>query len=260
MKAAQPAHQKDGSTPTQHDPRWKSVVARDAAANGTFYYSVSTTGVYCFPSCAARLANPANVRFHETREHAEAAGFRPCKRCKPGADRGAQTRAEAGVLHFTVGASSLGLVLVAHSARGVSAVLLGDDRDELRRDLQRRFPNVTLVDSEGELDMLGARVVAAIDTPARHVDVPLDLSGTPFQRAVWQALREIPLGSTATYSEIADRIGMPKSARAVAQACAANHLAVLVPCHRVVRRDGSLSGYRWGVARKRTLLAQETSP
>jgi AraC family transcriptional regulator of adaptative response/methylated-DNA-[protein]-cysteine methyltransferase len=167
-------------------------------------------------------------------------------------------RETVSVTPFVVGESSLGLVLTARSENGICAVLIADDRDELRRDLQTRFPDVTLVEGDDEMRALGARVVELIESPARGLDAPLDLGGTEFQRTVWQALREIPPGSTATYTEVANRIGRPTAARAVAHACAANRLAVVVPCHRVVRSDGSLSGYRWGVQRKRALLDKET--
>jgi AraC family transcriptional regulator, regulatory protein of adaptative response / methylated-DNA-[protein]-cysteine methyltransferase len=245
------------ATPTALAPRWRAVVARNAAADGTFYYSVKTTGVFCRPSCAARLANPENVRFHATREDAEAAGFRPCKRCRPEAAGVNRDRVREALIQFVIGESSLGLVLVACSDKGVCAVLLGDDPRELCRDLQQRFPKATLTDGDEELRALAPRIIGCIDSPARGLEVPLDLRGTVFQRSVWNALRDIPLGSTATYSEIALRLGMPKSFRAVAQACAANNLAVVVPCHRVVRSDGDLSGYRWGVERKRALLERE---
>jgi AraC family transcriptional regulator of adaptative response/methylated-DNA-[protein]-cysteine methyltransferase len=239
---------------TETDPRWKAIVARDPAADGTFYYSVRTTGVYCLPSCAARLANPENVRFHSTREDAERAGFRPCKRCKPD-QRDVQRAAEE--IQFSAAESSLGLVLVARSATGICAVLLGDDRRALRRDLRRRFPNATLVDGDTTLGTLTKEVIAFVESPARGLDVPLDMRGTEFQRGVWRALREISPGSTASYSDIANRIGAPNAAKEVAEACAANPLAVVVPCHRVIKKDGTLSGYRWGVERKRSLLARE---
>jgi AraC family transcriptional regulator of adaptative response/methylated-DNA-[protein]-cysteine methyltransferase len=169
----------------------------------------------------------------------------------------ADRRAAPGVIHLAIGPSSLGLVLVARSDRGMAAVLIGDDHEALRRELRARFPGSTLDEGDGEsLAMLG-EVIGCIERPGRALDVPLDLGGTEFQRTVWRALREIPSGTTTTYTEIAVRLGRPKSARAVAQACAANALAVVVPCHRVVRRDGSLSGYRWGVQRKRALLDSE---
>ena len=155
--------------------------------------------------------------------------------------------------------SSLGLVLVAQSANGICAVLLGDDREALRLDLQKRFPSTTPRESDTTLDLLATQVVQLIESPARGLDAPLDMRGSGFQRDVWRALRDIPSGSTATYTDIANRIGHPTSVRAVAQACAANPLAVVVPCHRVLRRDGQLSGYRWGVERKRELLAREAT-
>lgn len=340
------------------DPRWAAVLARDPSADGRFWYSVRTTGVYCRPSCAARRANPQNVAFHATRAEAERAGFRPCKRCKPGeaplarrqativenacrhieradapptlselaslagmsphhfhrvfknltgltpkayadARRGGRVRKEmargnsvtdaifdAGFnsnsrfyekadellgmtptryraggrdvrIHFAVGECSLGSILVASSARGVCAILLGDDPDALARELQDRFPNAELVGNDRRFARLVSRVVGLIEAPGKGSDLPLDVRGTAFQKRVWQALSAIPAGRTESYAEVARRIGRPKAARAVAQACAANPLAVAIPCHRVVRRDGSLSGYRWGVERKRVLLERE---
>ncbi|AXK38680.1 bifunctional DNA-binding transcriptional regulator/O6-methylguanine-DNA methyltransferase Ada [Crenobacter cavernae] len=343
---------------TESDPRWAAVVARDPKADGTFYYSVKSTGVYCRPSCAARLARPENVRFHATRADAERAGFRPCKRCKPdqpslaeqyaakvteacriieasesaptldalarrvgvspyhfhrvfkhitgltpreyaAAQREERVRHELGrsgtvteaifgagynansrfyeksdamlgmtpsnyraggantEIRFAVGECSLGAILVAQSERGVCAILIGDDPDELARDLQDRFPRADLIGGDGEFERLVARVVGFVEAPALGLDLPLDVRGTAFQQRVWQALREIPAGETASYTDIANRIGAPKAARAVAGACAANALAVAIPCHRVVRNDGGLSGYRWGVERKRALLEKE---
>jgi AraC family transcriptional regulator of adaptative response/methylated-DNA-[protein]-cysteine methyltransferase len=342
----------------ESDPRWATIVARSAAADGDFFYSVKTTGVYCRPSCAARLPRPENVRFHATREEAEAAGFRPCKRCKPDqpslveqhaakvtqacrlietsaqapslerlarhvglsvfhfhrvfkavtgltpraygvAHRGKRVRKELGrnptvsraiyesgynsnarfygesqqvlgmtptayraggpnaEIRFAIGECSLGSILVATSERGVCAILLGDDPEALARDLQDRFPRATLIGGDQQFERLVSRVVGFVEAPALGLDLPLDVRGTAFQQRVWQALREIPPGSTASYAEIASRIGSPKSVRAVAGACAANSLAVVIPCHRVVRTDGSLSGYRWGVERKRALLQRE---
>ncbi|MEP7226179.1 MAG: bifunctional DNA-binding transcriptional regulator/O6-methylguanine-DNA methyltransferase Ada [Gemmatimonadales bacterium] len=343
---------------TEGDPRWASVLARSTAADGTFLYSVKTTGVYCRPSCAARLAKPEHVRFHPSREDAENAGFRACKRCKPdqpslgeqhaamvteacrlieslqsaptleelanhagvsgfhlhrvfkaitgvtpreyaAAHRGERVRKELGRagsvtaaiyqsgynsngrfygesrqvlgmtpttyragginadIRFAIGECTLGSILVARSELGVCAILLGDDPDALARDLQDRFPRATLTGDDPEFDQLVAQVVGFVEAPAHGLDLPLDVQGTAFQQRVWQALREIPAGSTASYAEIASRIGSPKAIRAVAQACAANALAVAIPCHRVVRNDGGLSGYRWGVERKRELLQRE---
>lgn len=159
--------------------------------------------------------------------------------------------------YFAIGQSSLGLVLVAQSPSGITAVLLGDDRDALRRDLQSRFPEVALTEDAEKLDALATSVIALVESPARGLDLPLDLRGTEFQRSVWRALREIPAGSTASYTDVANRIGLPAAVRGVAQACAANALAVVIPCHRVVRGDGNLAGYRWGIERKRKLLQRE---
>jgi AraC family transcriptional regulator, regulatory protein of adaptative response / methylated-DNA-[protein]-cysteine methyltransferase len=341
------------------DPRWAAVVARDHRADGAFFYSVETTGVYCRPSCGSRLANPKNVRFHETAADAARAGFRPCRRCRPdqptleqlhaarvadacrvietaeemptlavlanGAglspyhfhrvfkattgvtpkayalahrakrvrDQLAGTRKtvteaiyDAGFnsasrfyetssqflgmrptdyraggidteIRFAVGQCSLGSVLVAQSAKGVCAILLGDDADVLVRDLQDRFPQAILVGGDVAFEQTVAKVIGFVEKPARGLDLPLDVRGTAFQQRVWAALRQIPIGSTVTYAEIASRVGAPNGARAVAQACGANALAVAIPCHRVVRTDGSLSGYRWGVSRKKTLLTRE---
>jgi AraC family transcriptional regulator, regulatory protein of adaptative response / methylated-DNA-[protein]-cysteine methyltransferase len=351
-------NQMPGGAATVHDPRWAAVIARDRRADGTFYYSVSTTGVYCRPSCGSRRANPKNVRFHRTTADAERAGFRPCKRCRPDqpaleqrdaarvadicrvieaadempslatlatraglspyhfhrvfkaitgvtpkayaiAHRTKRIRNEltrrktvteaiydagfnsggrfyetsdqllgmtptdyrAGGAHteirFAVGECSLGSILVAQSAKGVCAILLGDDPDALVRDVQDRFPHATLLGGEAAFEQTIARVIGFVEAPALGLDLPLDVRGTAFQQRVWQALREIPLGSTASYTEIAARIGVPNGARAVAQACGANALAVAIPCHRVVRTDGSLSGYRWGIERKRKLLQRE---
>jgi AraC family transcriptional regulator of adaptative response/methylated-DNA-[protein]-cysteine methyltransferase len=158
-------------------------------------------------------------------------------------------------ISVTIARTSLGLALVAQTTRGVAAILLGDDRAELQREIRERFPDAQLVDAKAN-DVV-AKVVALIDAPSTRFDAPLDLRGTDFQRKVWKALREIPAGSTATYAAIAQRIGRPTASRAVAQACGANPVAVAVPCHRVIRADGGLSGYRWGVERKRELLDRE---
>ena len=343
---------------TENDPRWKSVVARDPQPSLLFYYSVKTTGVYCRPSCAARLPKPENVQFHATCEDAEKAGFRPCKRCKPNQKSPVEQHAEkiasacrliessetspslellakhvalspyhfhrvfkattgltpkeyaaahrgnlvrkaltksdsvtdaiydAGYnsnsrfyetsndllgmtpssyraggaqtnIRFAIGECSLGSILVAQSDRGICAILLGDDPDSLARDLQDQFPQANLIGGDPSFERIVAKVVGFVETPSLGLDLPLDVRGTAFQQRVWQSLRKIPAGSTASYTEIAKLIGSPKSVRAVAQACGANTLAVAIPCHRVVRNDGALSGYRWGVERKRALLAKE---
>ncbi len=347
-------------TPTELDPRWARVLARDRTADGGFYYSVGTTGVYCRPSCPSRAANPKNVRFHATAAEAEAAGFRPCRRCRPDlapagrhaaavvaacrriaeaeeapalaelaaaaglsphhfhrvfkAATGVTPRAYAAahrtrtvherlaaggsvteaiydagfsssgrfyeaagamlgmtpgayraggadaVIRFAVGQCSLGAILVASSEAGVCAILLGDDPEALLRDLQDRFPRARLIGGDGAFEALVATVIGFVEAPALGLDLPLDVRGTAFQRRVWQALRAVPAGTTVSYAEIARRIGAPAAVRAVAGACAANPLAVAIPCHRVVRNDGALSGYRWGIARKRALLDREAPP
>jgi AraC family transcriptional regulator, regulatory protein of adaptative response / methylated-DNA-[protein]-cysteine methyltransferase len=343
---------------TLGDPRWASVIHRDRSADGKFFYSVRTTGVYCRPSCAARPARPENVQFHLTTEAAEQAGFRPCRRCKPtqvpsaiqhasqiaelcrwieqaeappslealakhaglspshlhrrfkavtgltpkayaSAHRAKQMRRaldqsvtvtdaifEAGFnsngrfyatsnavlgmtptafrqggadtrIQFAIGNCSLGAILVAATERGVCAILMGDHPETLVGDLQARFPRADVARGDSRFVDLVAKVIALVEAPRAGLDLPLDIRGTVFQQRVWQALREIPAGQKQSYADIAKRIGSPKSVRAVAQACAANALAVAIPCHRVVRSDGALSGYRWGVERKQALLERE---
>lgn len=342
------------------DPRWALIVARDETADGQFWFSVSTTGIYCRPSCPSRRARPENVRFHETVAAARAEGFRPCKRCNPDgiSNDAANTRlivkacrmmekserelsladlavavnlspgyfhrifkAAMGItpkhysaglraerlreelvksdtvteaiygsgfnsgsrfyetsqgilgmtpktyraggkneeIHFALGMTSLGSILVASSRKGIVSILIGDDPDILLRGLQKRFPHAKLIGADADYEGLIARVVSLVDKPRLSSNLPLDIRGTAFQQRVWKALREIPLGCTATYSEIAKSIGAPTAARAVASACAANKIAVVIPCHRVVRNDGSISGYAWGINRKRSLLAKEAN-
>lgn len=342
---------------TVEDPRWASLIGRDASVDGKFYYSVKTTGVYCRPSCASRVARPENVQFHLTCEDAEKAGFRPCKRCRPdqagtaeqaakiakacrlmersedapslkklagnvgmstfhfhrtfksiigltpteyaAAHRSKRVKAslersntvtdaiydagfnssgrfyensnqvlgmtpskfrEGGTdtdIFFAIGECSSGSILVAQSEKGICSILIGNDPQLLVRDLQDRFPRANLIGDESKYQELISKVVGLIENPGVGLGLPLDIRGTAFQQRVWKVLQQIPPGSTATYSEIAAKIGMPKAVRAVAQACGANALAVAIPCHRVIRNDGSLSGYRWGVERKRVLLERE---
>ncbi|MES2160463.1 MAG: bifunctional DNA-binding transcriptional regulator/O6-methylguanine-DNA methyltransferase Ada [Pseudomonadota bacterium] len=338
--------------------RWAAVRQRDAGADGEFWYSVRSTGVYCRPSCGARPALRKNVAFHDSREAAEQAGFRPCLRCKPDqpplAERQAAIVAQAcrlidaaeeapdldslatavGVsrfhfhrmfkavtgitpkayanaqrarrmqdglaqqatvtdamyaagynssgrfyaqspsllgmtptafraggrgaqIRFAIGACSLGAILVASTEQGICAILIDDDPDVLVRDLQDRFPKAELIGAEPEYEQVVSRVVGMVERPEIGLDLPLDVRGTAFQQRVWQVLREIPAGRTVSYAELAELVGVPKGARAVAGACAANALAVAIPCHRVVRNDGSISGYRWGVDRKAALLDRE---
>jgi AraC family transcriptional regulator of adaptative response/methylated-DNA-[protein]-cysteine methyltransferase len=160
-------------------------------------------------------------------------------------------------IRFAIGECSLGSILVASSEEGVCAISMGDNPDALARDLQDRFSKANLIGGDRDFEKTVAKVVGLIEAPRVGFDLPLDVRGTAFQQRVWQALREIPVGSTASYTEVAVRIGLPKAARAVAQACGANALAVAIPCHRVLRTDGDLSGYRWGVERKRVLLERE---
>jgi AraC family transcriptional regulator of adaptative response/methylated-DNA-[protein]-cysteine methyltransferase len=230
-----------------NDPRWAQVLARDAGADGSFFYSVRTSGVYCRPSCAARPARPENVAFHPTAADAEKAGFRPCKRCRPDQPR--------EVIRYCLGPTALGQLLVAQSLDGICALLLGDDAAVLKADLAHRFPKAGLVE-DGALAAF-PKAAALMADPSAKVDLPLDPRGTEFQRSVWNALCGIPAGQTVSYAELAGRIGKPDAVRAVASACGANPIAVVIPCHRVLRSDGALSGYRWGVARKQQLLAAE---
>jgi AraC family transcriptional regulator, regulatory protein of adaptative response / methylated-DNA-[protein]-cysteine methyltransferase len=159
-------------------------------------------------------------------------------------------------IFFTMGDCSLGSILVAQSERGVCSILIGEDPARLAQDLRTQFPQANLIDEQGREELV-ARVAGLIEKPGAGLDLPLDARGTAFQRLVWDAVKRIPAGSTASYSEIARQIGVPGAVRAVAKACGANALAVAIPCHRVIRNDGSLSGYRWGIERKRALLARE---
>jgi AraC family transcriptional regulator of adaptative response/methylated-DNA-[protein]-cysteine methyltransferase len=339
--------------------RWAAVERRDKDADGEFWYSVRSTGVYCRPSCAARAALRANVAFHASCEAAEQAGFRACLRCKPDqpplAERHALVVARAcrlidagddepnldqlaaacgmsrfhfhrifkahtgitpkayaaaqraarlvdglarsptvteaiyaagynssgrfyagaegrlgmtpkkyraggsgALIRFAIGACSLGAILVAATDKGICAILMGDDPDALARDLQDRFPAAELRGADAGFEDTVAKVVGLVEAPALGLDLPLDVRGTVFQQRVWEALRQVPSGTTVSYAELAARIGLASGARAIAGACAANPVAVAIPCHRVVRNDGALSGYRWGVERKRALLERES--
>lgn len=243
---------------TAEAQRWAALAARDPAADGVFYYAVRTMGVYCRPSCPSRPARPENVAFHDTVAAAEAAGFRPCKRCRPdeGLPRG---RTAPVAVAYAIGASVLGPALVAVSPSGICAILLGDHEDALVADLRARLPRARLTRREDLFAGWMNMVLAYIADPAAGLDLPLDPRGTDFERRTWAALRDIPAGATASYAEVAGRIGAAGSARAVARACAANPIAVVIPCHRVLRGDGGLGGYRWGLDRKKTLLAAEAA-
>jgi AraC family transcriptional regulator, regulatory protein of adaptative response / methylated-DNA-[protein]-cysteine methyltransferase len=340
------------------DRCWAAVESRDASADGSFFYGVRTTGVYCRPGCPSRRPLRANTVFFNTSAAAEAAGLRACKRCRPtdaspasrhvaaiekacallrtseatpslaeladaaaisrfhfhrvfkqitgatprdyarthrlgrfaqrldagepvaaaiyasgfgsssrayeaapgalGMTPGARRRAGGGeTIRFVTVATPLGWALVAATARGVCMTALGDDRDSLAAMVRQRFPAASLIAEDAGLSEWADQVVRFITAPSRTLDLPLDIRGTAFQARVWRALQKIPLGRTATYSEIARALGQPKAVRAVAQACAANNLALLVPCHRVIREDGDLAGYRWGLERKRALIERE---
>jgi AraC family transcriptional regulator of adaptative response/methylated-DNA-[protein]-cysteine methyltransferase len=337
---------------------WAALEKRDTSAAGQFLYGVRTTGVYCRPGCTSRLPLRKNTMFFETRAEAEAAGLRPCKRCRPadgspaarhlaaveracalleksdtmpslgeladaagisrfhfhrvfkqitgatprdyarthrlarfaekldagepvtdaiyasgfgsssrayetapaglGMTPGARRRGGTGqTIRYVTVETPLGWALVAATKRGICMTALADDHSSLIEALNQRFPAAAVVAGDGELKDWADRIVGFITTPDRNLDLPLDIQGTAFRARVWRALQKIPLGKTATYTEIAAAIGQPRAVRAVAQACATNKLALLVPCHRVIRSDGELGGYRWGVERKRALLSRE---
>ncbi|MEW4526121.1 bifunctional DNA-binding transcriptional regulator/O6-methylguanine-DNA methyltransferase Ada [Maioricimonas sp. JC845] len=345
------------TAPRTDDDRWQAVLDRDPAADGTFFYAVRTTGIYCRPVCSARRPNRANVEFFPTPILAERHGYRPCRKCRPreavstipdavlaicrtidAADtppslndlartvglspgylhrlfrrslgmtpreyadaaraerfrehlqrREPVTRAlhSAGYqsassvyesagetlgmtpatyrdggrgerLHATVVQCTLGWVAVAATQRGLCLVELTDDPDAAQQFVAARFPHATIEPNDDEFRQCVTQLIACLDGLDDGQQLPLDLQGTVFQRRVWTLLCKIPPGETITYTELARRLGKPNAARAVASACAANQLAVVVPCHRVVRTDGDLSGYRWGVERKRNLLDRES--
>lgn len=217
-------------------------------------------------ACRARRVRQGLARSGTVTDAIHAAGFGSSSRFyeKAGAVLGmTPTRYRSGgagmQIRFAVGRCSLGEILVASSARGICAIALGDDAERLLRELQDRFPRADLIGGDAKFERMVGRVIAFVESPGAVCDLPLDIRGTAFQQKVWQALRRIPPGRTVSYTELARRIGMPKAARAVAGACAANALAVVIPCHRVVRSDGRLSGYRWGIARKHALLACEAA-
>ncbi len=188
----------------------------------------------------------ANSRFYESSN--QRLGMKPVQFRNGGA---------RATIRFALGSCSLGDILVAASERGICAILLGDDAEQLLHDLQDSFANAELIGADPQFEQWVAQVVGFVEAPGIGLELPLDVRGTAFQERVWQALRDIPVGSTASYAEVARQIGAPTATRAVAQACGANRLAVAIPCHRVVRSDGALSGYRWGVERKRRLLERE---
>jgi AraC family transcriptional regulator of adaptative response/methylated-DNA-[protein]-cysteine methyltransferase len=245
------------------------ALAQDAGLSAYHFHRLfkRVTGLTPKAYAAAHRARRLRARLERGSSVTEAiydAGFNASSRFYEASDSVlgmTASRYRAGGAHstirFAVGECSLGSILVAQSDRGICAILMGDDPDALVRDLQDTFPKADLIGGDAGFEQLVARVVGLIEAPSLGLDLPLDVRGTAFQERVWQALREVPPGSTTSYAEIAARIGAPKAIRAVAQACAANHIAVAIPCHRVIRRDGSTSGYRWGVERKRALLERE---
>ncbi len=344
------------------DARWAAVTNRDKAADGQFYFSVSTTGIYCRPACPSKRANRGNVRFHDSTADAREAGFRACKRCRPDelagdsletqavtaaarliddaiaderpapsleklADKAGfsmfhfhrmfkkalgltpkayeaaarsrrmseqlkdsssvtdaihgsgyssssrfyetatarlgmrpKTHRDGGkgeTIRYAVHACSLGELLVAATEKGICAIQFGDEADTLIAGLAKRFPEAKLIGDDAGFAVTVTKVIDLVEHPNLGHDLPLDVRGTAFQERVWQALRAIPVGETASYADIAKAIGQPTAVRGVAGACAANPTAVAIPCHRVVRSDGDLSGYRWGVKRKAELLNRE---
>ena len=346
--------------PKVEERQWQALTRHKGEGSETFYYGVSTTGIYCRVGCKSRLPRRENVQFFDSWQAAEQAGFRPCKRCNPRSNTGNDPHREAVLLackmieeadsrpsldvlaeavglskfyfqkvfkeavgispkeyyeqkraervkaslrqsqritdavydsgfqsnsrfysqaaghlgmtptqyrqgasgvkvSYTIRPADLGWVLVAATEIGVCAIELGDNPELLAQRLAVRFPKAEIVTAGPEFENWVARVLSYLEAPKGSLDLPLDIRGTAFQRQVWTALREIPCGSTASYAEVAGRIGSPKAVRAVAQACASNKIAVAIPCHRVVRSNGELGGYRWGVERKKELLRRESS-
>ena len=263
------------ATTIKSDPRWAIVQSRDATANkaGLSVYHFhrvfkAVTGLtpkaYSGAHQAKKVRNElsknttvteaifeagynANSRFYE--KSTRILGMTPSNYKAGGANM---------TIRFAIGECSLGAVLVASSERGVCAIFLGSNPEKLVQDLQDTFPRAHLIGADRDYEALIAKVIGFIEAPSLGLDLPLDVRGTAFQQRVWQVLREIPAGTTVSYTDIAQLIGSPKAVRAVASACAANKIAVAIPCHRVVRNDGALSGYRWGVDRKRMLLKMET--
>jgi len=377
--AAKPEARVEGAIETGDDfePRWLAVIERDARRDGAFVFAVRSTGIYCRPSCPSRRPRPEQVVFFPAPAAAEAAGFRPCRRCHPretpirhphaelveracraietrmddtgesrisldalGAAVGAsphhlqrmfkrvmgitprqyadarrlaelkthlkegkdvttalydagygsssrlyeQSSAQLGMtpgtyrrggagmsIRYTVVDCPLGRLLVAATERGVSAVSLGDADAPLERALHEEYPHAQIererADRNGSANATNSAtlgravsaIVAHLEGSHPRLDLPVDLVATAFQRRVWQELRAIPYGSTRSYRDVADAIGQPKAVRAVARACATNPACIVIPCHRVVRTDGGLGGYRWGLGRKTKLIAVEKS-
>jgi AraC family transcriptional regulator, regulatory protein of adaptative response / methylated-DNA-[protein]-cysteine methyltransferase len=340
------------------DEFWQAVISRDKGYDRSFVFAVRTTGIYCKPSCPARRPKQENVTYYTSADLAEAAGFRPCRRCQPdrtvplepqlelvqrvceylseateqvptleslaarfhlssfhlqrtfkrlvgvtprqyasaqrlerlknglqrglpvsdaqyaagygsssalytravaqlGMTPGAYGRGGTAVIKYHTVSSPLGWLLLAATEHGLCAVKLGDAPEPLVQDLRREFPQAELKPEAERFQPWTAEVLDYLRGNPSHLELPLDIRATAFQMRVWQALRTIPSGSTRTYSQVAAMIGQPTAVRAVANACASNPVALVVPCHRVIRTDGGLGGYRWGIERKRRLLEQE---
>lgn len=351
---------KESPYSVESDPRWLDVKVKNSNADDTFVYAVKTTGIYCRPSCPARMAKPQNIEFFDNWQQAEEAKYIPCKRCHPNGESIvaknarlvtdacrmiekqlgditlAELAAEAGIspyffhrqfkkiigitpkqygkavrikhmqqalikpkdtitdaiynsgfnsdsrfyattddslgmtptafrqggsdtlIQFAIAECSLGSVLVARSPKGICTITFGDDPEALLKHLQDQFPKAELIGSDAGFEQVVAQVIGLIEKPDTQFDLPLDIRGTAFQQRIWKMLLTIPAGTTVSYTQLAEMIGSPKSVRAVANACGQNMIAVAIPCHRVVRLDGDISGYRWGIDRKRALLARET--
>ena len=344
----------------QTDWRWMAVEAKNSEFDGVFYFGVQTTGVFCRPSCSSRSPKPQNVRFFETPDDAETAGFRACLRCKPkqeltpgpaaaligrafrilletvdeiptvdelasrldvsaghlqktfkavlglspkevtdmmrienfkknvretdvttslydsgyGSSRSLYEKAGETLgmtpatykkggkgmkINYTIADSPLGKLLVAATERGICAVSFGDDADSLRRELAEEFFAAEIEDNDSGLKDAVRAIVKSLDGEKTILTLPLDLHATAFQMRVWSELRKIPYGETRSYAQVAEAVGNPKAVRAVARACATNPVALVTPCHRVIGSDGKLSGYRWGIERKKALLEKERS-
>ncbi len=341
------------------DQLWQAVVAKDARFDGQFVFAVSSTGIYCRPSCPSRRAHRERVKFFDLPEAAEQAGFRACLRCQPQRARVldpqidlvqrvcrlldssegetvklAELASETGVsafhlqrtfkrvmgispkqylaarrignfkalvrkgesvtsslyesgfnsssrlyenaadelgmtpatysrggrgvnISYATVASSMGRLLVAVTERGVCAVRMGDDDAELEKDLREEFPHAEIKRDDSALRDTVRAILNHLDDHDPHLDLPLDIRATAFQRQVWEKLRSIPYGETVSYGEVAKSLGKPGAVRAVGRACATNPVALVIPCHRVVREDQTLGGYRWGLERKKRLLAHE---
>lgn len=275
------------------DAAWAAVLRRDRGFDGRFVTGVLTTGIYCRPSCAARHPARANVRFFADGAAARAHGLRACKRCLPddaGRDEVAlaseprvtdaiyeagysgpgrfyeDTKGRLGMtpsawknggagalIRWAVVPTTLGEMLVAATEKGICRLSF----DEGAEALVQRFPKAQILPADAATQALIEGAVLAVENPARMPDLPLDVAGTAFQEAVWQELRRIPIGETRSYADIAAAVGKPKAVRAAGSANGANNIAVLIPCHRVVRTDGSLGGYAYGLERKARLLERE---